>query len=255
MIALGIISVFVDIGKYAYERYVHFIAVMQPLTASRKAILKNYFYYYNQLSETNKRKFEQRLNRFLHSKKFVGRGIEVTEEMKVLISASAVQICFGLPMLYLSNFWKIAIYPDAYYSGINRRYHFGEVNPRLGIIILSWKNFIEGYTDRNDNRNLGMHEMAHALHFENQIWNDEYGFLDEDLLAQWDELAAIEMEKMQSNENHFLRAYAGTNEYEFFAVSMEYFFESPREYQSQLPQLFTLKAKLLQQNPIELYGL
>ncbi|MDH5367201.1 MAG: zinc-dependent peptidase [Cyclobacteriaceae bacterium] len=255
IIALGVLSIFYDIGKYLYYEYVRMVAVMKPLTLKRKGILKKYFFYYNQLSLSNQKKFEKRVNRFLHSKKFVGRGIEVTEEMKVLISASAVKITFGLPMLHLSNFWKIAIYPDAYYSGLNKRYHYGEVNPRMGIILLSWKNFVDGYIDHDDNRNLGIHEMAHALHFENMIRNDEYEFLDPYLLNKWDNLAAIELENVKNNPDHFLRPYASTNEYEFFAVSMEHFFESPREYRDKLPQLYDVKSKLIRQDPIALYKL
>jgi Mlc titration factor MtfA (ptsG expression regulator) len=255
MIAFGVLSVFVDIGKYAYNEYTRIVAVMKPLTLQRKQILKKYFFYYNKLSRPNQKKFEQRVNRFLHSKKFVGRGIEVTEEMKVLISASAVKLGFGLPFLALSNFYRISIYPDAYYSRINQRYHHGEVNPRMGWILLSWKNFVDGYLDHDDNRNLGIHEMAHALHFENKIRNDEYNFLDPYLMQKWDELAAVEIEKVRNNADHFLRAYAGANEYEFFAVSMEYFFESPHEYREVLPQLFDVKSRLLRQNPIELYSL
>lgn len=255
ILALGMLSIFYDIGKFFYIEYVRLVAVMKPLTHERKTILGKYFFYYNKLSEKNKRKFEHRVNQFLHSKKFVGRGIEVTEEMKVLISASAVKITFGLPMLYLSNFWKIAIYPDAYYSGLNRRYHYGEVNPRMGTILLSWKNFVDGYLDHNDNRNLGIHEMAHALHFENKIRNNEYNFLDPYLMQKWDNLAAIELENVKNNSNHFLRPYASTNEFEFFAVSMEHFFESPHEYREKLPQLYDVKSKLIRQDPIVLYAL
>ena len=248
-------SIFFDIGKYFFEQYSRTAAGLKPLSRERKAILAKYFFYYNRLSIRDKRKFEYRVNRFLHSKSFIGRGLEITEEMKVLISASAIKITFGLPFLYLSNFYKIAVYPDAYYSRINQNYHYGEVNPRLGIILLSWKNFVDGYLDNDDNRNLGIHEMAHALHFENKIRNDEHNFLHPWLLQKWDALAAREMAKIRRGEQHFFREYAGTNEYEFFAVSMEYFFESPHEYLLHLPELFEVKSLLLQQNPIKLYGL
>lgn len=229
------------------------VAVMKPLTSQRKSILKKYFFYYNRLSSADKKRFENRVNRFLHSKKFIGRGVEITEDMKVLISATAVKLSFGLPMIYLSNFYKILVFPDAYYSGINRQYHQGEVNPRLGIIMLSWKNFVDGYSNPSDGRNLAIHEMAHALHFENKIRNDEYGFLDEYLISSWDDLMREEIVRVKNDPDHLFRPYAATNEYEFFAVSMEYFFEKPKEYLKRLPQLFEVKKRMLRQNPIELY--
>lgn len=253
MLLVGASSIFYDIGKWIYFEAIRIAAVTKPLLPSRVATLQKYFFYYNRLSDKDKKKFQKRVNHFLHSKRFAGRGIDITEEMKVLISATAVMLTFGLPMIYLSHFYKIAIYPDTYYSIINRNYHKGEVNPMLGIIILSWKSFVEGFADPSDSRNLGLHEMAHALHFENQIRNDEYDFLDPHLLARWDQQAELEIERIKSEDSRFFRDYAATNSHEFFAVAMEYFFESPKEFLEELPDLFTTLSRLLRQNPIKLY--
>ncbi len=35
-----------------------------------------------------------------------------------------------------------------------------------GFMLLSWKNFLEGYAYDNDNYILGLHQMAHALKLE-----------------------------------------------------------------------------------------
>ncbi|MEM8895225.1 MAG: zinc-dependent peptidase, partial [Bacteroidota bacterium] len=146
--------------------------VTPPLKKEYRAILKQYFAYYMQLGATDRKRFEQKLVRFLHSKQFVGRGLQITAEVKVLISASAIQLTFGLPNVYLSYFKRILVYPNDYYSTINNRYHKGEVNPRLQLIVLSWPSFVEGYIKHDSGRNLGLHEMAHALHLENRIPNE-----------------------------------------------------------------------------------
>ena len=255
MIILGVGSVFFDIGRFFYDKVVDAVAIVKPLSEPRRSILRKYFFYYNKLSKPDQKKFEERVNRLLHSKQFIGRGISITEEMKVLISATAVLITFGLPMVTLANFDKILIYADTYYSHINHQYHLGEVNPRLGIITLSWKAFVEGFVDNHDARNLALHEIAHALHFENQIRNEEYQFLNHDALALWDELAAKEIVQINGNSDHVLRAYAGTNEHEFFAVAIEYFFESSVEFNQALPELYDTMCKLLNQNPMVLYKL
>jgi len=254
-IVFGVGSVFYDIGKFAYDKVVDAIAIMKPLHPKRKAILNKYFFYYRQLSRQDQKKFEERVNRFLYSKNFIGRSIEVTDEMKVLISATAILLTFGLPMITLAHFDKILMYPDEYYSRINRSYHLGEVNPRLGIIILSWRHFVEGFVDNQDGRNLAFHEMAHAVHFENQIRNEEYDFLDSDMLSHWDKLAAQEIENIRSNADHFLRDYAGTNQHEFFAVAVEYFFESGELFREQLPRLYKTMVLLLNQDPVKLFKL
>jgi len=255
-IVLGTASVFKDLFGYFAKEIRYLISIRQPLSSKQKEILNKYSAYYRVLSADHKKEFEKRLQRFLHAKRFISRSSQqVTEEMKVLISASAVQLTFGLTEIYLSNFDKILIYPDAYYSNITQKYHLGEVNPRAGIIILSWKSFVEGYADLTDNRNLGIHEMAHALHFENRIRNSEYGFLDYEMMEQLNYITEREMKRIKSTPNHFFRDYAATNAYEFFAVSLEYFFESPKEFRTEIPDYYALLVKILNQDPIRLYKL
>jgi len=255
MIVFGVGSIFYDIGKFIYDKAADSAAIVKPLDPSRKEVLKKYFFYYNKLSVTDQKKFEQRVNRFLHSKRFIGRGLAITDEMKVLVSATAVLLTFGLPLVTLAHFDKILMYPDEYYSRINKQYHLGEVNPRMGIIILSWRHFVEGFVDNQDSRNVAIHEMAHAVHFENQIRNEEYDFLDSDMLENWDKLAAREIENVRNSDDHFLRQYAGTNAHEFFAVSVEHFFEKSSDFNDGHPELYHTLSILLKQNPMVLYKL
>jgi len=255
-IVFGTASVFKDLFGYFAKEVNFLILIRKPLSTKEKEILYKYSAYYRVLSEDHKAEFEKRLQRFLHSKRFISRSSQkVTVEMKVLISASAVQLTFGLTEIYLSNFDKILIYPDAYYSRITKKYHLGEVNPRAGIIILSWKSFVEGYANLKDNKNLGIHEMAHALHFENRIRNSEYDFLDFELMEQLNYVTEREMQRIKNSSNHFFRDYAATNAYEFFAVSLEYFFESPKEFKTEIPDYYALLVRILNQDPIRLYKL
>ncbi len=216
-----------------------------------KEILQRYFLHYRNLSEVDKRKFEQRVTTFIYGKEFVARGYDgVSNEMRVLVAASAVQLTFGLPNIYLRHFRRILIYPDNYYSNITKRYHKGEVNPAFRIIVLSWKNFVEGYLDATNAINLGLHEMAHALRLENIIRNDEYQFFDPELLEQFDAWAH---KVCGENEVLFFRAYACTTTHEFFSVAVENFFERPVEFKQTLPELYSILSRLLRQDPIELY--
>lgn len=228
----------------------------QSIKASHRAILKKYSAFYNVLTSSDKVIFEKRVQRFMHSKRFIPRGVDqVTDEMRVLISATAIQMTFGLGGVFLSHFDKILIYMDAYYSHITQKYHLGEVNPRAGMIIISWKSFVDGFANLNDSLNLGIHEMAHAIHFENKIRNEEFEFLDAEALKKLEQITSVEMVKIQSGEPHFFRGYAGTNEYEFFAVALEYFFEKPVELDAALPELYNTLARLLNQDLIKLYKL
>jgi len=229
---------------------------MLPLRHKYKTVLNKYFDYYKKLSPSNKKSFERKVQYFITAKTFVARIIpEVTDEMKALIAASAVQLTFGYPRVILSHFTKILVYPDQYYSTINKKYHKGEVNPAFGIIVISWKNFVEGYINTDDSRNLGLHEMAHALRFENRIRNEDYNFFDPYLLDKWKDLSTIEREKMENGTSTFLRDYAMTDREEFFAAAVEHFFENPENFNSERPELYHTLSGLLRQDPLQLFNI
>lgn len=223
----------------------------RPLSTKRKEILKQHFPFYNKLSPNRKKRFEQKVQYFIYIKDFIPRQIpEVTEEMKVLISACAVQLTFGYPKVFLSHFKRILVYPDNYYSTINNVYHKGEVNPRLRTVVLSWKAFVEGYFNPKDGRNLGLHEMAHALRLENLIMNAEFSFFDEEVLQQWQVLAHKEMINISEGKSRMFRDYAGTDSDEFFSVAVENFFERPQKFKSVMPNLYAILVLLLKQDPL-----
>ncbi len=205
--------------------------------------------YYESLSEENRRLFEKRVQEFISIKKFVSRSknLIITDEMKALIAASAVKLTFGLPGIYFVHFYRILIYPDNYYSSITRQYHQGEVN-RAGIIVLSWTNFERGLQDPADGRNLGLHEMAHALLLEDMIINGEYEFLNRETLRDWDHIANQEIYKIRNGEPTIFRNYGGTNRHEFFAVAVELYFEQPEGLYKYNPKIYATLSNLLNQD-------
>lgn len=238
---------------YARRHAAPLRTLMLPVPQEYKDILQKYFPYYQRLSATNKSKFELKVSNFIYGKRFIPRQVEaVTLEAKVLIAASAVQLTFGLPHVYLRHFNKILVYPDNYYSSITKRFHKGEVNPRFGIIVLSWQAFIDGYINQTDSINVGLHEMAHALRLENLLRSGKYQIFDGNYLEQFDAWA----EKICSNpdENNFFRPYACVNIHEFFSVSIENFFERPQQFKNRLPELYYILTRLLLQDPLRLTG-
>ena len=212
--------------------------------------LQNYFRYYRALNPVEKRIFEKRVQKFINLKTFIPRGMDlVTDEMKALIAGSAIQLMSGFPKIYFAHFKRILVYPNNYYSEISMRYHKGEVNMG-GLIVLSWKNFVDGYIDHKDGRNLGLHEMAHALRLENAIRNEEYGFLDNDLLKTWTDLCYREIHKMEDGESDFFRTYAASNSHEFFAVAVENFFERPQDFHDWHSKMYNTLVQMLNQDPL-----
>lgn len=215
------------------------------------------FLYYHKLNPKHQKEFRQGLARFIAQKRMIPRGglKQVTREMQLLIGATAVMVTFGFRGISLKHFKKILIYPDNYYSTINQQYHQGEVNPKLGVIVLSWRNFAEGFIYPNDGVNLGIHEMAHALKLENQIhYNRESNFFNPARWEKYAELAHQEIQKIQSGETSIFRTSAGKNSHEFFAVALETFFEKSAELKEYDLEFYQALVFLLKQDPLVLGG-
>jgi Mlc titration factor MtfA (ptsG expression regulator) len=251
-ILYNIISTIRIVVKWYFGDYINTYLLIARIDPLYKGPLKEYHNFYNQLKPSDKIVFEKRVQKFINQKQFIARNMDgITDEMKALIAGSAVQLTFGHPSIYFAHFKRILVYPDSYYSEISQRYHKGEVNMG-GLIVLSWKNFVEGYIDYDDGKNLGLHEMAHALRIENAITNEEYGFLDDDTLKTWTDLCYREIHKMEVGESDFFRAYAATNSHEFFAVAVENFFEKSQEFQDWHPKMYQTLTVMLNQDPLKI---
>lgn len=222
----------------------------RSLTEKQKRILEEEFSFYKMLNTKEQRIFRFRLATFISRKAFIGReGLEPTEEMKTLISATAVMLTFGFRNYLIDLIDKVIVYPKAYYSQINETNHKGETNPQLKTIVFSWEDFKHGYHIGDDNLNLGIHEFGHAIHLNAFSNNDissiifRKGF--EDLINF---LQHHKMVREDLIASRYFREYAYTNHYEFFAVILENFIETPEEFQSQFPKLYVHMKQMLNFN-------
>jgi hypothetical protein len=202
-------------------------------------ILALEFQFYQQLPENKKNFFEHRVARFIEKKKFIGKeNFVITDQVKVLIAATSCMLTFGMRHYLYKRLDAIIVYPSIYLSTVSNQYHKGEFNPRMKVIAFSWEDFMEGFQISNNNLNLGIHEFGHALHF--------YGLRSEDISAL---LFATMFEKLTQQVNHkpnqqrliesdYFRVYAYTNQFEFLAVILEHYFETPIQFKTEFPELF-----------------
>ncbi|WP_372936667.1 zinc-dependent peptidase [Seonamhaeicola sp.] len=236
--------------KHKKPLYTHSYLLKRKLNASQKAILKKDFSFYNKLSKPYKSYFEHRLASFIEDKDFIGRqGVKVSEEMKVLISATAVMLTFGFRDFYIGLISKIVIYPSEFYSKTNDAYHKGEFNPKLKALVLSWEDFKKGFEDGHDNINLGIHEFTHAIHLNSIKERDISSTIFSDSFNELSKtLAHNESLKNELITSNYFRKYAFTNRFEFLAVAIENFIETPKEFKSQFPQIYKVIKQMLNFN-------
>ncbi len=236
--------------KYRKPFYTHFYPFLKKLNQQQKHILVNNFHFYKKLSNKQKSYFEHRLALFIKDKDFIGReGIVITDEIKVLISATAVMLTFGFRDFYIALISKIVVYPNKFYSNTNKAYHKGEFNPKFETLVLSWEDFKQGFDIENDNRNLGIHEFTHAIHLNSikerdissAIFSDSFKELSE-LLAEKEDL------RIRLMASKYFRKYAFTNQFEFLAVAIENFIETPQDFKSEFPEIYGKVRQMLNFN-------
>ena len=236
--------------RYKKPLYVHNPFFLKKLNQEQKNILTDQFKFYKKLNRRHQKFFEHRLASFIKDKSFIGReGLIVTDEMKVLISATAVMLTFGFRDFYIGLIGKIFIYPNEFYSSTNENYHKGEFNPRLETLVLSWKDFLQGFDSESDKINLGIHEFAHAIHLNSIKERDVSSTIFSDSFKELTDILATQENLRRSLiESRYFREYAYTNQYEFLAVIIETFIESPSEFRSQFPEIYSKTKQMLNFN-------
>ena len=81
-----------------------------------RSILNEQFPYYHALSPQGRKKFFRRLIHFIKSKRFYGKeGLKITEEMLILVGASAIQLTFGLQRYVIAHFQVILMFPGTFH--------------------------------------------------------------------------------------------------------------------------------------------
>lgn len=226
--------------------YVHFYPVRQSTSVQERAFLETEFPFYRRLSPKRKRYFEHRVKCFLKTYPISGRdGLEVSNEMRLLIAGTYVMLTFGIKEYRINNFNKILLYPESYISA-SGGHHKGEFNPGMKAIVFSWADFLSGHQTDNDNVNLGLHEFSHALHFFSMAHYNRVGmsiFQDEfdNVIRFYDKDALFE----QVDQTQYFRSYGFTNRFEFLAVVLEHFFETPDRFKSELPKLYGHVAAMI----------
>lgn len=230
--------------------YFHFHPFAKKLNKEQQSILRKDFPFYNKLNQKEKKYFQHRVKSFIIDKHFIGRNnLIINDEIRVLISATAVMLTFGFRDFYIGLISKIVVYPGEFYSTLNRKSHKGEFNPKLKTLALSWEDFKKGFDDYEDKINLGIHEFAHAIHLNSLKERDVSSTIFSDSFNELVTLLSTD-ENLKNNlvTSNYFRNYGYTNQYEFIAVIIEAFIESPSEFRNQFPQVYNKTKQMLNFN-------
>ncbi len=219
-------------------------------TAWRKA-LEDDVGFYRDLSSDARRRFEREVRFFLDEQTIVGpREADVVDELKVLVAASAVAIVFGRVGYRYPRLRDIIVYEGAFdedYEVRSDGHILGMVHAQ-GPIIFSARSLRAGFRGEHDGQNVGYHEFAHVLDFEEGASDGIPSTMPWRDVRPWVALIHGEIKKVKAHHS-LLREYAAENDAEFFAVATEMFFERGAQLKKKHPKLYRLLEEAYGQDP------
>ncbi|MBI3202810.1 MAG: zinc-dependent peptidase [Myxococcales bacterium] len=247
--ALGGAVYLVATRKYRRRRRL----LKAPFPERWSEILERRVAFYRGLGPEGRRRFEDDVRIFLAEQRiFADRGATLDDETRLLIAASAAMLCHALPEFEWPTLRDIVVYPRAFdesYRIATGANIAGMVHAQ-GPILFSQRELRLGFS-RADGHNVGLHELAHVIDFADGRADGVPGDLEWVATAPWVELMARRLAARRRRSGGALRAYAGTNEAELFAVAVEAFFEKPTELRRREPDLYAHLVEYFRQDPAE----
>lgn len=243
LVAYVLYIIYYALGLYHINPFIK----LKPLSSEEKHLITANFPIYSKLSQPLKEKCNNRIVWFRSRKKFVFYGdITKQEDLKLVLSATAVLMTLGMrDYRMMRSLLRIIVYPTQYYSRINKRHHLGEYNPAFKTVILSADKIWEGFEVADDNRNLAMHEFAHALSFDmanKSSWESRKFRVG---LRKIKKLFSEETFAEKISSSSYFRSYGLTNLQEFFSVAVENYVETPVEFLHEYPELYGIIKRML----------
>ena len=205
-----------------------------------KSILRHRVQFYNRLDADRKKDFEDRIQYFLSSVRFIGIKTQVTDIDRILVAAGAVITLFGFRKWHFSNLQEILIHPaDFIIPGTDKKVRglvgYGAMEGRM---MLSRKALIEGFYNDSDGKNVAIHEFIHIMDMEDGkvdgVLSDIMNEMD---ISPWMHLIHQKMSEIEQGRSG-IRKYGAANEIEFLSVVSELFFENPDKMEKEHPELF-----------------
>lgn len=209
-------------------------------------------------------KWRQRIQVFVRETTWEGcRGLEVTDEVRVVIAAYATLLVLGFDDEWLSRVKHVLVHPTPYQGrrvkigveGVDYSQsdwmqqleddvedeHLGEAWFEGGTVIIVWSEVPTVEHIVPSGTNVVLHEFAHVLH---ELLGGWFPTARTERDEPWLEAFRYEYDRQVRDADRSRRSllddYAAESPEEFFCVATECFWERPARMQSQSPTLFRL---------------
>ena len=219
----------------------------EPIPAGWAELLTREAPFFQRLSATEQERLLRLLMAFLDEKEIVGAGgLEVDEEMRLLVGASAVRLVLGLDLSHYDRLTEIVLYPQEVLVDPRSGDELLGLAHRHGAVVLSWPAVLRGLARPDDGLDTATHEFAHALDLADGAFDGAPSLRAGEHYRPWAAELGAHYERLQGGDRRLgkvLRDYGATDPAEFFAVATEAFFERPEALRRRAPGLYEELAR------------
>jgi Mlc titration factor MtfA (ptsG expression regulator) len=236
-----------------------------PFPRAWLRIVEKNFPLYHRLPAEDQRELLDHIKVFAAEKNFEGcGGLEMTDEIKVTISAHACLLLLHRNTDYYPRLMSILVYPGAFVVRDADQTDDGivdeEEDVRLGeawahgAVVLSWEDVCRDAARIDDGFNVALHEFAHQLDQEDGFAEGAPVLEHGGRYASWARVFNEAFEKLQrdavAGRATVLDEYGADDPAEFFAVATEAFFEKPKALKQHHPELYAELKGFYRQDPV-----
>ena len=239
----------------------------RPFPKAWLALIQRHVVFFRRLSASDRAELLGHVQIFLAEKRFEGcGGFTITDEVRVTVAAQACLLLLHRKTDYFPELLTIIVYPLTYMVEEKRQVgehlweegtvsRLGETGRRMGSLVLSWDAVKYGAADPSDGKNVVLHEFTHQLDFENHAADGMPGLATREQQLAWAAVMRSEFASLRAADESgiptLLDTYGAKDPAEFFAVSVEAFFELPRALRARYPKLYEQLRNYFQQDPVE----
>src|SRR5438552_5209933 len=217
-------------------------------------LIQRHVVFFPKLSAMDRAELLGHIQVFLAEKRFEGcGGFAITDEARVTIAAQACLLLLHRETDYFPHLLTILVYPLTYMVEEKRQVgehvweegtvsRLGETGRRMGSLVLAWAAVKHSAADPADGKNVVLHEFAHQLDYENHAADGVPELETREQQLAWSEVMRSEFASLRAADESgiptLLDTYGATDPPEFFAVSVEEFFEQPLALRVYHPKLY-----------------
>lgn len=260
---LAIIGFF-SLSIFSYVRRRKFFSA--PFPGAWEKILRRNVPLYSKLPKRFHPQYHRRIKEFLSKKTFEACGglTTVSDEIAVTIAGNAAFLVINRNGPAWTTLQSVLIYPDSFSApGLDEDEQENGLitrddTPRdgeswtYGSVVFSKKRILRDIALHGNGQNVILHEFAHQIDSDDGIAGGRPAFSAHATTLAWQERAEIEIARLRSGDpTSVIDEYGAENPAEFFATSVEAFFENSVAMRRAHPELYALLTELFGLSPAD----